>query len=94
MDIWLGENENVYKENLPKNLRIVFYDNDNIGELTIIVDNKRFNINPKPFEIINLPVNSTEVKEVKLLYNGNEYDLSNEYGKVMLNQIYINFKNS
>ena len=94
MDIWLGENENVYKEVLPNNLRIVFYGNDNIGDMTIIISGERFNINPKSFEMIELPISSTEVDEIKLIYKGEEYDLSDEYKKIMLNQIYINLKNS
>jgi hypothetical protein len=94
MDIWLGENENVYKEVLPNNLRMVFYGNDNIGDLTIIIDKKKFNISPKSFEMIELPIISTEVDEIKLIHKGEEYDLSDEYKKIMLNQIYINLKNS
>lgn len=94
MDIWLGENENVYKEVLPNNLRIVFYGNDNIGDMTMIISGERFNINPKSFEMIELPISSTEVDEIKLIYKGEEYDLSHEYKKIMLNQIYINLKNS
>ena len=94
MDIWLGENENVYKEVLPNNLRIVFYGNDHIGDMTIIISGERFNINPKSFEMIELPISSTEVDEIKLIYKGEEYDLSDEYKKIMLNQIYINLKNS
>ena len=94
MDIWLGENENVYKEVLPNNLRIVFYGNDHIGDMTIIISGERFNINPKSFEMIELPISSTEVDEIKLIYKGEEYNLSDEYKKIMLNQIYINLKNS
>jgi FkbM family methyltransferase len=94
MDIWLGENENVYKEILLNKLRLVFYNNNNLNNITLIVDNKRFNLDPKPFDIIELPINSMEVKEIKIVYRGEEFDLSHEYEKIMLNQIYINFKNS
>jgi len=90
MDIWLGEGESVHKELLTDNLRIVFYGSEYIGEVILKVDDVLFNIEPKPFKFLEFPINSKGIKEIKIIYNGVEYDLSNEYSKIMLNQIYHN----
>lgn len=92
MDIWLGEGDSIYKEVLPSNLRFVFYDNDNIGEVYIIIDNVEYKLKPKSREILDLPINSKNIQQMILKYNGEEYDLSSNYEKIMLNQIYINYK--
>jgi len=92
MDIWLGEGDSIYKEVLPSNLRFVFYDNDNIGEVDIIIDNVEYKLKPKSREILDLPINSKNIQQMILKYNGEEYDLSSKYEKIMLNQIYINYK--
>ena len=93
MDIWLGVGDDIHKEILPNNLRMVFYGNQNIGEVGIIVNDLNFNIKPKSFEFIDIPINSKEIKTIFLEYQNKKYDLSDEYQKVMLNQIYINNKN-
>jgi hypothetical protein len=93
MDIWLGNENNIRKETLPNNLRVVFYGNQNIGEISLVINETNFDIKPKPLELIDIPINSTEIKNISLLYQNKKYDLSEEYKKVMLNQIYINNKN-
>jgi hypothetical protein len=93
MDIWLGNENNIRKETLPNNLRVVFYGNQNIGEISLVINETNFDIKPKPLELIDIPINSTEIKNISLLYQNKKYDLSEEYKKVMLNQIYINHKN-
>jgi hypothetical protein len=92
MEIWLGEGDNVYSESLPNNFRLVFYGNDKIGEISVVINGSTFSINPKPFEFIDLPVNSKEINTLILNYKNQEYDLSDEYKKVMLNQVYHNYK--
>jgi hypothetical protein len=94
MDIWLGDEGSQYKEILPNNLKIVFSGPNHFDELTLIVDGESFIFNPKSLEIIELPIKSTEIKSLKMSYKGTEYDLSDEYQKIMINQIYINLKNS
>jgi hypothetical protein len=93
MDIWLGSDDNIYKENLPNNLRVVFYDIKNIGEICLVINDLKFDVEPKPFEFIDIPINSTKIETISLVYQNQKYDLSEEYKKVMLNQIYINHKN-
>jgi hypothetical protein len=92
MTIWLGEGDNTYDESLPNNFRLVFYGNDKIGEMSIVINGSTFNINPKQFEFIELPINSKEVNTLILNYKNQEYDLSDEYKKIMLNQVYYNYK--
>ena len=93
MDIWLGSDDNIYKENLPNNLRVVFYNIKNIGEICLVINDLKFDVKPKPFEFIDIPINSTKIETISLVYQNQKYDLSEEYKKVMLNQIYINHKN-
>jgi hypothetical protein len=92
MDIWLGEGDSVRKEVLSNNLRVVFYGSDNIGEVTLNIDDIDYKIEPKPFYFIELPINSREIKKIKMVYNEEKYDLTDEYGKIMLNQIYLNYR--
>jgi hypothetical protein len=92
MDIWLGEGEYIHKELLSNELRAVFYGNQNIGEVILKIDDSIYTIEPQPFKILEFPINSKEIKEIKMVYNGIEYDLSNDYNKIMLNQIYHNYR--
>ena len=92
MDIWLGEGESIHKELLSNELRVVFYGNQNIGEVILKIDDSIYTIEPQPFKFLEFPINSKEIKEIKMTYNGIEYDLSNDYDKIMLNQIYHNYR--
>lgn len=92
MDIWLGEGDSVYKELLPGNLKVVFYDNDDIGEIDLIIDGLSYKLIPKNFEVLNFPIDSKKIQQIKIKYKGEEYDLSSDYEKIMLNQIYFNYK--
>ena len=60
--------------------------------MSVIINESTFNINPKQFEFVELPINSKEVNTLILNYKNQEYNLSDEYKKVMLNQVYYNYK--
>jgi FkbM family methyltransferase len=92
MDIWLGEGNSARKEVLSNNLRVVFYGSGDIGEITLKIDDFDHKIEPKPLQFIELPINSREIKKITMMYKGEEYDLTDEYGKIMLNQIYFNYR--
>lgn len=92
MDIWTG-GENVRKEVLPNNFRIVFYSSDNIGDLILSANGVEYKISPKSWEINEIPLNSKNIRSLKIKYEDIEYDLTKEYEKIMLNQIYFNYKN-
>ncbi len=94
MDIWLGVEDNIYKETLPNNLRVVFYDIKNIEGVSFLINDLKFDVEPIPFKFIEIPINSTKIEKISLVYQNQEYDLSEEYKKIMLNQIYINYKNT
>jgi hypothetical protein len=59
----------------------------------LVINDLKFDVKPKPFEFIDIPINSTKIETISLVYQNQKYDLSEEYKKVMLNQIYINHKN-
>jgi FkbM family methyltransferase len=94
MDIWLGEGDSVYKEILLGNLKVVFYGNENIEEIELVIDGEEHKFIPEAFQILDLPIDSKKIQEIKLRYRGEEYDLSSDYEKIMLNQIYFNYKSS
>lgn len=92
MNIWLGENENIYKEILTSNLRIVFHSFHSIKDISFVVNGTRWDINPRAWEIIELPINSQQIESIKIIYDGNETDYTKQYSEIMMNQIYYNYR--
>jgi hypothetical protein len=91
MSIWLGENP-CYESNLTSNLRIVFHGFEVISEIKISVNGTIFSFYPKKWEIIEIPISSSSIEEIIFEYNSNTIDFSEEYKKIMLNQIYYNHR--
>lgn len=91
MTIWLGENP-CYESNLTSNLRMVFHGFEEMEEIKITINGSLFSFLPKRWEIIEIPVDSSSIEEIMLEYNSNQVDFSNEYKKIMLNQIYYNHR--
>ena len=95
-EIWLGLEE-PFSEILPDTLRMVFYDfvKETPNEMTVIVNDKVFVINPSEWNIQELPVSSQEVETIKIVYQGKPIDITDLYRKISFNQIYYNrhFKN-
>lgn len=91
MTIWLGENP-VYESLLPENLRIVFHGFENMDSIEIIINDVLYLENPKPWEIIEIPVSSQKIETISFIYKGTEVDFSKNYGEIMMNQIYYNHR--
>lgn len=91
LQIWLGYDK-PYPVQLGTNLRIVFYEIPQNFEITIIVDKQEFNLNPKNWEFVELPLDSQSLKELKFIYDGKEIDFSKTYSEIMMNQVFYNFR--
>lgn len=73
---------------ITENIRLLFYDFEDIGTLTLFTNNETFELTPKQLEIIELPINSQKVTDLRLTYKNMSYDLSKTYADIMINQIY------
>jgi hypothetical protein len=91
MDIWLGENP-IYSTKLTSNLRILFYGFSELNDLKIVLNGEVFNLNPKPYEFIEFPIESNKITQIILMYDGVDYDLIKKYEDVKMNQIYYNHR--
>jgi len=91
MDIWLGESP-VYQSILPSKLRIIFYDFQDKIELEILLNGKKYSMNPIPFEYIEFDLSSQEVENFKIKYHENLYDLTEQFNEIVMNQIYYNHR--
>lgn len=91
LQIWLGY-ENPYAARINSNLRVVFYDIPQDFRITIFLDEQKYDLNPKNWEFIELPHDSQNLKNFKLVYENKKIDFSETYSKIMLNQIYYNFR--
>ncbi len=91
IDIWLGENP-VYATKLSSKLRIIFFGFKNLPELFLTIDGEKFEISPKPWEFIELPVDSKSINQIVLTYDNLEYDLTEKYLDISMNQIYYNHR--
>ena len=91
MEVWLGE-DSPYSETLPDNLRIVFHGFSKLDEITIRVNGVNYIKNPKAWEIIEFPISSQHVNELVFSYGDQIFDMTDQYNKIMVNQIYYNRK--
>ena len=89
--IWLGEDP-VYDEVLPENLRIVFHGFDHMNEIKIQINDVWYIKNPNPWEIIEFPISSQDIKELIFTYNNRSINFTEEYNDIMMNQIYYNHR--
>jgi hypothetical protein len=89
--IWLGESP-VYDAILPNNLRIVFHGFESMRPIEISVNGISYLKTPKPWEIIEFPINSQEVTELIFTYNNQTVNFTEKYNDIMMNQIYYNHR--
>jgi hypothetical protein len=91
MTIWLGESP-IYDTKLKDNLRIVFHGFENMGEIKININGMEYIENPKPWEYIEFPIISQNINEMSFTYNNRTIDFTEQYGEIMMNQIYYNHR--
>ena len=89
MDIWLGQNT-PYLEKLSSNLRMCFHGFETIDPIYVIIDGENYTIEPKNFEFEEFPISSQEVKSLLIKYKGEEFDLTEKFDDIMINQVYYN----
>jgi len=89
--IWLGENP-VYDSILPENLRIVFHEFTEMGEIEIKINGESKKYIPVPWEIIEFPISSNDIDSIVFKYRGKEVDFTSNYSEIMMNQIYYNHR--
>ena len=92
MTIWLGYNDNPYESTLTENLRIVFHSFENMNDIKIQINGMEYIKNPKPWEYIEFPISSQNIKEIIFTYNGDIFDFTTQYNEIMMNQIYYNHR--
>jgi len=91
MEIWIGQDPS-HLTQLPKNLRVLFYDFSEPIELTIFIDGSEYKVNPEPYQFIELPHSAFSIKELSIKYKDEIYDLSERFEDIMFNQIYYNHR--
>jgi hypothetical protein len=89
--IWLGENP-IYDEILPENLRIVFHGFDHMDEIKIQINGVWYVKTPNPWEIIEFPISSQDIKDLIFTYNNRSINFTEKYNDIMMNQIYYNHR--
>jgi hypothetical protein len=89
--IWLGEDP-VYDEVLPENLRIVFHGFDHMNEIKIQINGVWYVKTPNPWEIIEFPISSQDIKDLIFTYNNRSINFTEKYNDIMMNQIYYNHR--
>lgn len=73
---------------LPANLRIVFHKIKKPFEITIIINGVKYFETPKEYEYIEYPINTNEVKSLKLEYKGEVINFTEKYNSIIENEIY------
>jgi hypothetical protein len=92
MNINIRNGDNLSVDKLTSNLRIVFHSFDQINVVQIEVNDYKFEITPKPWEINEIPIDSQKVNKIKITYNGVDVDFTDDYKNIMMNQIYYNYR--
>lgn len=82
------EDEINYELPLTDNLRIVFYDIDNMGEIIIQINGVKYKESPKNMKFIEFPVSSQDITELIFKYNNKTVNLTREYSDISRNIIY------
>ena len=90
MDILVGNPECSVK--LPPTFRMLFYNFKENLNLNVFINDKIFEINLKDSEYIEFPFNSLEINSLILEYDRIKYDLTEDYKKITMNQIYYNIR--
>lgn len=91
MDIWLGQNP-PYIEKLTSNLRMCFYGFEKIEPITISINGENFLRKPSNYVFEEFPISSLDIQSLKIIYKETEFDLSDKFSDIMLNEIYYNYK--
>jgi hypothetical protein len=89
---WLGESPNEYSSDLTDNLRMVFYSFEHMDTIKIFINGNEYIENPKPWEYIEFPVSSQNVNELIFTYNNKTINFTEQYSKIMMNQVYYNHR--
>ena len=89
---WLGESPNEYSSDLTENLRIVFHSFEHMDTIKIQINGVEYNENPKSWEYIDFPISSQNINEIIFTYNNKTIDFTEQYGEIMMNQIYYNHR--
>ena len=89
---WLGESPNEYSSDLTDNLRMVFYSFEHMDTIKIFINGDEYIENPKPWEYIEFPVSSQNVNELIFTYNNKTINFTEQYSKIMMNQVYYNHR--
>lgn len=93
IEIWLGSNPPIPTK-LSPNLKLVFYDFEFLKEISIVVNEKNYELTDKikSYEIIELPIETENIINLSLMYDGNKYELKDKFDEIMLNQVFYNHR--
>lgn len=82
----------IYGHELTDKLRLVFHGFQNEFDVKIILNEKTFDLKPKPWEIIEFEEKSQEIKTFLIEYKGQKHDFTKDYEDIMMNQVYYNHR--
>ena len=91
MTIWLGEDP-VYDKLLSENLKIVFHSFDKMDQIKIKINGIEYTKEPKPWDIIEIPISSQNVDELIFTYKESTINFTDKYNDIIMNQIYYNHR--
>jgi len=91
MDIWVGQNP-PQKEKLPQNLRVLIYGYNDVEIISFVLNGKNYYVEPKSLEFIELDILSKDIESFIIKFKNQEFDFTQKYKEVMVNQIYYNFR--
>jgi hypothetical protein len=91
MTIWVGENPPI-PENLTSNLRVCFYGYDIIDTVYFIINGELFSVVPKKYEYEEFTISSQKITSIIMRYKEKEYDLTEKFSDIMLNEIFYNHR--
>lgn len=91
MTIWVGETPPI-PENLTSNLRVCFYGYDIIDTVYFIINGELFSVVPKKYEYEEFTISSQKITSIVMRYKEKEYDLTEKFSDIMLNEIFYNHR--
>jgi hypothetical protein len=77
---------------LTENLRAVFHGFSEMDEIEIRINGESKKYSPNPWEIIEFPISSQNIKEIIFTYNDRVINFTEKYNEIMMNQIYYNHR--
>jgi len=92
MTIWVGDNPPI-SEKLTSNLRVCFYGFEVIEPVFFTINGDKFMIEPKKYEYEEFEISSQKITSIIMRYKEKDYDLSEKFSEIMLNQIFYNKSN-